>query len=61
MGYVIHDLQYDTWYCGKRYSNTGFSSNYDYAYVFKSWNEAEAALHALKKLPNNIGCIIEKI
>lgn len=62
MGYVIHDLQFDTWYAGiNRVGGNGWTSYFSNAYVFGTWDEAEAALYALRRIPNsrNEGCIIE--
>ena len=61
MGYVIHDLRFDSWWAGRnKVGGNGWSFNSSYAYVFGTWNEAEAALYALKIIPGNESIIIER-
>lgn len=60
--YIIHDLQYSSYYCGG-ISSTGFCNSRSKAYVFITIGEAKAALAALKKSnpSGNRGCIFEKL
>lgn len=59
--YIIHDLQYSTYYCGSQ-STTGFCKDREKAYPFYGVNEAKAAVAALKEADyhGNKGCIYEE-